>query len=72
MEVAKIIYPDYKNSKGGIIMRKFLSGIVVGVIIVSGCLAVDSVITKTSHREATADRRFITVVRVHRITGRII
>ena len=30
-------------------MRKFLSGIVVGVIIVSGCLAVDSVITKTSH-----------------------
>ena len=49
MEVAKIIYPDYKNSKGGIIMRKFLSGIVVGVIIVSGCLAVDSVITKTSH-----------------------
>lgn len=31
-------------------MRKFLSGIVTGVIIVSGCLAADSVITKTSHK----------------------
>jgi len=30
-------------------MRKFLGGIVVGVIIVSGCFAVDSAITKTSH-----------------------
>lgn len=31
-------------------MRKFISGIVAGVIIVSGCLAAQEVITKTSQQ----------------------
>lgn len=31
-------------------MRKFLSGIVVGMIIVSGCFAAQEIITKTSHQ----------------------